>query len=65
MIDTGGLMSDATKLPVEQQAAAMRSISEAGLPAAIERQAAAGGVPGAQGAGGPPAGPAGWPSWPS
>lgn len=35
-------MSDATKLPVEQQAAAMASISADGLPQAIERQAAAG-----------------------
>eukprot|EP00775_Hariotina_reticulata_P007231 gene7231-7444_t len=42
LIDTGGLMSDATKLPVEQQAAAMASISAQGLPQAIERQAAAG-----------------------
>jgi hypothetical protein len=38
----GGLMSDATKLPVDQQAAAMASISAEGLPQAIERQAAAG-----------------------
>lgn len=35
-------MSDATKLPAEQQEAAMRSISAEGLPQAIERQAAAG-----------------------
>jgi hypothetical protein len=35
-------MSDAAKLPVDQQAAAMASISADGLPAAIERQAAAG-----------------------
>ncbi|KAF6250889.1 P-loop containing nucleoside triphosphate hydrolase protein [Scenedesmus sp. NREL 46B-D3] len=42
LIDTGGLMSDATKLPAEQQAAAMASISAEGLPQAIERQAAAG-----------------------
>ncbi len=35
-------MSDATQLPVEQQAAAMKSISAEGLPSAIERQAAAG-----------------------
>ncbi|KAG1670817.1 hypothetical protein FOA52_003408 [Chlamydomonas sp. UWO 241] len=43
MIDTGGLMSDATRLlDPEVQAAAMLDISEAGLPAAIERQAAAG-----------------------
>jgi hypothetical protein len=38
----GGLMSDATKLPADQQAAAMASISAEGLPQAIERQAAAG-----------------------
>ncbi|PRW61158.1 GTPase Der [Chlorella sorokiniana] len=41
LVDTGGLMSDAEKLPKEQQEAARRSISAAGLPAAIERQAAA------------------------
>lgn len=35
-------MSDATKLPAEQQIAAMASISAEGLPQAIERQAAAG-----------------------
>jgi hypothetical protein len=35
-------MSDATKLPADQQEAAMRSISADGLPQAIERQAAAG-----------------------
>lgn len=35
-------MSDATKLPADQQAAAMASISADGLPQAIERQAAAG-----------------------
>lgn len=35
-------MSDATKLPADQQAAAMASISAEGLPQAIERQAAAG-----------------------
>lgn len=35
-------MSDATRLPAEQQAAAMASISAEGLPQAIERQAAAG-----------------------
>ena len=40
-VDTGGLMSDATALPQEQQQAAMQSISAAGLPGAIERQAAA------------------------
>lgn len=38
----GGLMSDATKLAPELQAAAMRDISAEGLPSAIERQAAAG-----------------------
>jgi hypothetical protein len=38
----GGLMSDAAKLPADQQAAAMASISAEGLPQAIERQAAAG-----------------------
>lgn len=42
LIDTGGLMSDAAKLPLEQQQAAIRSISADGLPSAIERQAAAG-----------------------
>ena len=36
-------MSDATRLPAEIQAEAMRDISEEGLPSAIERQAAAGG----------------------
>ncbi|KAL4446309.1 hypothetical protein ABPG77_003116 [Micractinium sp. CCAP 211/92] len=41
LVDTGGLMSDAEKLPKEQQEVARRSISAAGLPAAIERQAAA------------------------
>ena len=35
-------MSDATKLAPEMQQAAMRDISEEGLPSAIERQAAAG-----------------------
>jgi hypothetical protein len=35
-------MSDAAKLPADQQAAAMASISAEGLPQAIERQAAAG-----------------------
>jgi predicted GTPase len=35
-------MSDATKLPADQRDAAMKSISADGLPAAIERQAAAG-----------------------
>ncbi|KAG2451766.1 hypothetical protein HYH02_003545 [Chlamydomonas schloesseri] len=42
MIDTGGLMSDATRLPPDVRQAAMRSISADGLPEAIERQAAAG-----------------------
>ncbi|KXZ52494.1 hypothetical protein GPECTOR_9g538 [Gonium pectorale] len=42
MIDTGGLMSDATRLPPDVRQAAMRSISAEGLPEAIERQAAAG-----------------------
>lgn len=41
LVDTGGLMSDAEKLPKEQQEIARRSISAAGLPLAIERQAAA------------------------
>jgi GTP-binding protein len=41
LVDTGGLMSDAAALPQEQQAAAIRSIGAAGLPGAIERQAAA------------------------
>ena len=35
-------MSDATRLPADQQMAAMASISAEGLPQAIERQAAAG-----------------------
>lgn len=35
-------MSDAAKLPADQQAAAMATISAEGLPQAIERQAAAG-----------------------
>jgi hypothetical protein len=35
-------MSDATKLPAEQQTQAMADISAEGLPLAIERQAAAG-----------------------
>eukprot|EP00798_Chlamydomonas_sp_ICE-L_P015516 gene15516-21605_t len=42
LIDTGGLMSDATRLPPEIQEAAMQDISAEGLPGAIERQAAAG-----------------------
>lgn len=41
LVDTGGLMTDAAKLPRDQQGAAMHAISAAGLPAAIERQAAA------------------------
>ncbi|GAB4813056.1 hypothetical protein N2152v2_000102 [Parachlorella kessleri] len=41
LVDTGGLMSEAAKLPREQQGAAMTNISAAGLPTAIERQAAA------------------------
>ena len=42
LIDTGGLMSDATRLAPEVQALAMKDISAVGLPLAIERQAAAG-----------------------
>jgi len=42
LIDTGGLMSDATRLPPEVVESAMQSISADGLPSAIERQAAAG-----------------------
>ncbi|KAG2485786.1 hypothetical protein HYH03_015497 [Edaphochlamys debaryana] len=42
MIDTGGLMSDATRLPPDVRKQAMKSISAEGLPEAIERQAAAG-----------------------
>lgn len=41
MVDTGGLMSDAVKLPTGIAEAAMKAISEEGLPLAIERQAAA------------------------
>jgi GTPase len=41
LVDTGGLMSDAAALPKEQQMLAMKSLSGDGLPAAIERQAAA------------------------
>lgn len=41
LVDTGGLMSKASALPKEEQMAAMYSISAAGLPSAIERQAAA------------------------
>jgi hypothetical protein len=36
-------MSDASQLPAEVRESAVRSISAAGLPSAIERQAAAGG----------------------
>ena len=43
LLGSGGLMSDATKLAPEMQQAAMKDISEEGLPSAIERQAAAGG----------------------
>ncbi|CAK0734487.1 hypothetical protein CVIRNUC_000438 [Coccomyxa viridis] len=42
VVDTGGLMSKAAQLPDGQRAAAERAISAAGLPQAIERQAAAG-----------------------
>ncbi|GIL87075.1 hypothetical protein Vretifemale_15230 [Volvox reticuliferus] len=42
MIDTGGLMSDASRLPPDVRQGAMKSISAEGLPEAIERQAAAG-----------------------
>lgn len=42
VVDTGGLMGDASKLEAEISAAAMHSISAEGLPEAIERQAAAG-----------------------
>jgi len=42
LIDTGGLMSSAAKLPTDLRAAASADISEAGLPSAIERQAASG-----------------------
>lgn len=42
LVDTGGLMSDATKMPTEaQMEAAMKILSADGLPLAIERQAAA------------------------
>ena len=40
--ESGGLMSDATRLAPEMQRAAMKDISAEGLPSAIERQAAAG-----------------------
>lgn len=37
MVDTGGLMSEAAKLPTDQQPAAMQSISAAGIPAVHPR----------------------------
>lgn len=42
VIDTGGLMSEATKLPKEQLELAIAEVSAENLPFAIERQAAAG-----------------------
>eukprot|EP00884_Botryococcus_braunii_P023684 jgi/Botrbrau1/99/Bobra.0022s0088.2 len=42
LVDTGGLMSEAVQLPGSAAAAAAKAISAAGLPQAIERQAAAG-----------------------
>ncbi|MEW5316153.1 MAG: hypothetical protein WDW38_007539 [Sanguina aurantia] len=42
LIDTGGLMSDASQLPIESNMAPVLSTSLAALPGAIERQAAAG-----------------------
>lgn len=42
VVDTGGLMGDASKLEANISAAAMHAISAEGLPEAIERQAAAG-----------------------
>ena len=42
VVDTGGLMDDASKLDADISAAAMHAISAEGLPEAIERQAAAG-----------------------
>ena len=42
VVDTGGLMGDASRLQAEISAAAMHAISAEGLPEAIERQAAAG-----------------------
>ena len=42
LIDTGGLMSAATKLPAELLEEAMAEVSAENLPFAIERQAAAG-----------------------
>ena len=44
VIDTGGLMGDASKLEADISAAAMHAISAEGLPEAIERQAAAGSI---------------------
>lgn len=41
VVDTGGLMSEASNLPREQIEGAMRLLSGDGLPTAIERQAAA------------------------
>ena len=44
LVDTGGLMSSAAQLPTQEaRLQASRDISAAGLPSAIERQAAAGG----------------------
>ncbi|KAJ9514837.1 hypothetical protein QJQ45_028497 [Haematococcus lacustris] len=42
VIDTGGLTSDASHLPVDVRNSVQRSVNAQGLPAAIERQAAAG-----------------------
>ena len=42
VVDTGGLMGDASKLEADISVAAMHAISAEGLPEAIERQAAAG-----------------------
>ncbi|KAL6745897.1 P-loop containing nucleoside triphosphate hydrolase protein [Haematococcus lacustris] len=42
VIDTGGLTSDASHLPVDVRSSVQRSVNAQGLPAAIERQAAAG-----------------------
>ena len=43
LVDTGGLMSSAAQLPTQEaRVQASRDISAAGLPSAIERQAAAG-----------------------
>ena len=44
VVDTGGLMGDASKLEAAISAAAMHAISAEGLPEAIERQAAAGSI---------------------